>query len=77
MVVRRFGERCGCGTTGLVHWLPAEEAVGVEAGAGGREDVQEGMDGGGGVTQVQNKIYQILGQRKKTHIYYQWHEAAV
>lgn len=27
--------------------LPAEETMGVEAGAGGREDVQEGVDGGG------------------------------
>lgn len=27
--------------------LPAEETMGVEAGAGGREDVQEGMNGGG------------------------------
>lgn len=42
--------------------LPAEETMGVEAGAGGREDVQEGMDGGGGVTQVQNKIYKFLGR---------------
>lgn len=40
--------------------LPADKAVGVEAGAGGREDVQEGMDGGGRVTQVQNNIYKFL-----------------
>lgn len=39
--------------------------MGVEAGAGCREDVQEGMDGGGGVTQVQNKIYKLLRQVKK------------
>lgn len=44
--------------------VPAEEAVRVEAGAGGREDVQEGMDGGGRVTQVQNEIYKFLGQKK-------------
>lgn len=40
--------------------LPAEEAVGVEGGAGCGKDVQEGMDGGGRVTQVQNYIYKIL-----------------
>ena len=45
--------------------LPAEEAVGVEDGAGSREDVQEGMDGGGGVTQVQNHIHKILRQKRK------------
>lgn len=39
--------------------------MGVEAGAGSREDVQEGMDGGGGVTQVQNKIYKFLKQKSK------------
>lgn len=27
--------------------LPAEKTMGVEAGAGGWEDVQEGMNGGG------------------------------
>lgn len=32
----------------------------MEGGAGGREDVQEGMDGGGGVTQVQNKLSKFL-----------------
>ena len=46
--------------------LPAEEAVRVEAGAGGREDVQEGVDGGGRVAQVQEKIYKILEERR-TH----------
>lgn len=32
----------------------------MEGGAGGREDVQEGMDGGGGVTQVKNKLSKFL-----------------
>lgn len=32
--------------------LPAKEAEGVEGGAGCGEDVQEGVDGGGGVAQV-------------------------
>lgn len=40
--------------------------MGVEGGAGGREDVQEGMDGGGGVTQVENKISQILSAGTNT-----------
>lgn len=53
--------------------LPAEEAVGVEGGAGCREDVQEGVDGGCRVTQVQNYIYKFLGQKRKqrnTHVIY-------
>lgn len=40
--------------------LPAEEAVGVEAGTSRGKDVQEGVDGGGRVAQVQNCIYKIL-----------------
>lgn len=44
---------------------PAEETMGVKAGAGGREDVQEGVDGGGWVTQVQNKIGKVLRGGKK------------
>lgn len=39
--------------------------MGVEAGAGGWEDVQEGMNGGGWVTQVHNKIFKFLQQEKK------------
>lgn len=46
--------------------LPAEEAVRVEAGAGGREDVQEGMNGGGWVTQVQNEIHKFLREKQNT-----------
>lgn len=37
----------------------------VEAGASSREDVQEGMDGGGRVTQVQDQIYKFLGRGRK------------
>lgn len=44
--------------------LPAEEAVGVEAGTSGGKDVQEGVDGGGRVAQVQNYIYQLLWWKK-------------
>lgn len=44
---------------------PAEEAVGLEAGAGCREDVQEGVDGGGGVTQVANNIRQFLEEKRR------------
>lgn len=40
--------------------LPADKAVGVEAGAGGGEDVEEGVNGGGRVTQVQNNIFKFL-----------------
>lgn len=36
----------------------------MEAGAAGGEDVQEGVDGGGGVTQVQNKIRKVLGRKE-------------
>lgn len=43
--------------------------MGVEGGAGGREDVQEGMNGGGGVTQVENKLSKILLAGKKKHNY--------
>lgn len=45
--------------------LPVEETIVLEAGAGGREDVQEGMKGGGWVTQVQDEIYKLLQQREK------------
>lgn len=34
--------------------------MGVKGGAGSRKDVQEGMDGGGGVTQVKNKVRKFL-----------------
>ena len=37
--------------------LPVEEAVTVKGGAGSREDVQEGLDGGTGVTQIQHQIH--------------------
>lgn len=40
--------------------------MGVEGGTGGREDVQEGMDGGGGVTQIENKLSKILFAGKHT-----------
>lgn len=45
--------------------LPADKAVGVEAGASSGEDVKEGMDGGGGVTQVHNNIYKVLRQKRQ------------
>lgn len=44
--------------------------MGVEGGAGGREDVQESMDGGGGVTQVENKFSKILIAGKKNKFIY-------
>lgn len=44
----------------LAAGLPAEETVGVEARAGGREDVQEGVDGGGRIAQVQNNVSKFL-----------------
>ena len=39
--------------------------MGVEGGAGSREDVQEGMNGGGRVAHVQNYIYKFLGEKRK------------
>lgn len=65
MIMRSFCKGVGAILPVYVICVPAEEAMGVEAGAGGREDIQEGMDGGGRVTQVQNKIYKILGQQRK------------
>lgn len=47
----------------LPEHLPAEEAVGLEASAGCREDVQEDVDGGDWVTQVQNDVQQFLGEK--------------
>lgn len=45
--------------------------MGVEGGAGGGEDVQEGVDGGGGVTQVQNKLSKFLwGETKHTDSFF-------
>ncbi|TNN58188.1 hypothetical protein EYF80_031621 [Liparis tanakae] len=39
--------------------VPGQEAVGVEAGAGGGEDIQEGVNGGGGVTQVEDEVHEL------------------
>ncbi len=44
--------------------------MGVEAGAGGREDIQKGMDGGGRVTQVQNEIYKFLGHKTQKNTFF-------
>ncbi len=66
--------RCGSPWAALLplysFCVPAEETVGVEAGAGGREDVQKGMDGGGRVTQVQNEIYKFLRHKTQKNTFH-------